>query len=186
MEIHDEAFSSSQILSKIWLVEEVEKIVKERSINQPLTVAALGGWYGLINFLFRVRDRIAIKKYINVDIDEDALFVAENFNESWIWKNYQFEHVCADANTVDLSNCDVIINTSIEHFSGTKWFNNIPEGRLVAFQSNDMTHADHCHNHSSLEELVSEFPLSELIYSGEKKFEYPTWAFNRFMIIGIK
>ena len=44
MQLNPDAFSSGQILSKIWLAEELENVIAAEAIPEPLTVAALGGW----------------------------------------------------------------------------------------------------------------------------------------------
>lgn len=186
MNLHHDAFSSGQILSKTWLAEELEKVIVAEIILQPLNIVALGGWYGLANFILQVRNNINIKKFVSIDLDADACKIADTINESWVWKNWQFKSKWADANHVDLTEFDVVINTSTEHFAQRSWFDNIAEGTLVALQSNDMKHDDHCHNHETLAEFEKEFPVSKLLYSGEKSFQYPDWGFTRFMIIGIK
>ena len=186
MQVNPDAFSSGQILSKLWLAEELEKVIAAEAVPGPLSVAALGGWYGMMNFILRVRDRIKIDKFVNIDQDSDACDTADQLNEPWVWQQWQFKSRCADANQVDLSEFDLVINTSTEHFQDHTWFDNIKLGTVVAIQSNDMPHDDHCGNHHSLEDVISQFPVSRLCYSGLKKFTYPNWEFTRFMIIGIK
>ena len=186
MQLNPDAFSSGQILSKLWLAEELENVIAAEAVPQPITVAALGGWYGMVNFILRVRDRIKIDKFVNIDQDLDACDNADRLNEPWVWQQWQFKSQCADANQVDLSTYNLVINTSTEHFHDHTWFDNIASGTVVAIQSNDMSHDDHCGNHHGLEDVISQFPVSKLCYSGLKKFTYPDWEFTRFMIIGIK
>jgi len=86
VQLNPDAFSSGQILSKLWLAEELENVIAAEDISAPLTVAALGGWYGMVNFILRVRDRIKIDKFVNIDQDLDACDTADRLNESWVWQ----------------------------------------------------------------------------------------------------
>ena len=74
----------------------------------------------------------------------------------------------------------------IEHIESLDWFYAIPDGTLVALQSNDMPHDDHVHNHSTLDEFSNIFRLSDTVHVSSKDFIYPDWKFKRFMKIGVK
>ena len=188
MLLDKDAFSSGQVLSKLWLAEELEKAVISNNLPQPLSILCFGGWYGVVNFILRSRSNVNIKKFKSVDLDSVACENADLFNEAWVWQSWQFKAVCDDANTFSYGPLEynTVINTSIEHIDGHQWFDRIPKNTLVALQSNNMTHDDHCHNHSSLDDFRREFDISHVLFSGEKLFEYPSWSFKRFMIIGIK
>lgn len=179
-----EAFSSGQVISKIWLTQELEPVA--RKYADPARIVLVGGWYGILNLMLRIRSNMNIESVRSVDIDPDACATADKINDTWVWQNWKFKSINADANDYDYANANLIINTSVEHIDTHKWFDNIPSGCLVALQSNDMEHEDHCHNHESLDSFKNDFPLSEILYSGVKHFEYPDWGFNRFMIIGRK
>ena len=188
MQVDKDAFSTSQVLSKIWLAETLERVVEYQDVLEPLDVLILGGWYGLLNFILRTRARLRINSVRSVDLDQEACEIADLVNKAWVWQNWQFKSICDNANTYEYHDKEynLIINTSVEHIPGKQWFDRIPQGTLVALQSNDMAHEDHCHNHQSLEEFANDFKLSETYYAGEKLFEYPDWQFNRFMLIGVK
>ena len=188
MLLDKDAFSSGQVLSKLWLAEKLEKVVIDNNLPQPLNILCFGGWYGVVNFILRSRSNVDIEKFKSIDLDPVACENADLFNEAWVWQSWQFKAVCDDANTFsyDPLEFNTIINTSIEHIEGHQWFDRIPKNTLVALQSNNMTHDDHCHNHSSLDDFRREFDISHVLFSGEKLFEYPSWSFKRFMIIGIK
>lgn len=188
MLLDKDAFSSGQVLSKIWLAEELEKIILAGDLKQPLSILCLGGWYGVTNFILRSRSSIGIEKFRSVDLDQDACDMADKFNEAWVWQNWQFKAVCRDANTFTYTDTEynTVINTSVEHIESKQWFDYIPAGTLVILQSNNMQHDDHCHNHRSLTEFQLDFPLTAFFYTGEKTFNYPDWNFTRFMIIGLK
>jgi hypothetical protein len=188
MLLDKDAFSSGQVLSKLWLAEELEKVVIGNNLPQPLRILCFGGWYGVVNFMLRSRSNVNIEKFKSVDLDPIACENADLFNEAWVWQSWQFKAICDDANTFSYSPLEfnTVINTSIEHIEGHQWFDRIPMNALVVLQSNNMAHDDHCHNHSSLDDFRKEFDISHVLFSGEKLFEYPSWSFKRFMIIGIK
>ena len=179
-----EAFSSGQVISKVWLAQELEPIA--RIYADPARLAIVGGWYGILHFILKVRNNMSIEYARSIDIDEHACSLADKINDTWVWQNWKFKSINSDANEFDYSNFNIIINTSVEHIDTKEWFDKIHDGCLVALQSNDMDHDDHCHNHKSLNHFIDDYKLSEIFYSGIKHFEYPDWGFNRFMIIGKK
>lgn len=190
MNLDKDAFSSGQVESKIWLAEELEECILELNFqgmfSQPLKIATIGGWYGILNFIIQSRKILSIDYVRSIDIDQEACNNADLVNELWVWKNWKFKALCRDANDFEYFDFDIIINSSIEHIPTKQWWNNIPEGKVVVLQSNDMAHDDHVHNHSSLEEFSKEFPLSNTLFEGSKFFDYKDWSFTRFMKIGIK
>lgn len=188
VDINKNAFSSSQVLSKIWLSEMLESVVEYYNIGDPLRILCLGGWYGVTNFIIRTRNKLNVELFRSVDIDKDACTVADLINKAWEYQEWQFKSLNEDANTVHYTPTDynTVINTSAEHMDSTQWFDNIPPGTLTIIQSNNMPHEEHCYNHEQLEDLIRDFPLARLLYSGEKLFTYPDRSFRRFMIIGEK
>ncbi len=187
-QINFDAWSSGQIESKLWLCRELEKI----SIDKPQVIWVFGGWYGILGSLLLQRDRLPIDSIRSFDIDPKASEIADKLNKNWIVQNWRFKAFTLDVNKIIHTgsefgkNPDIIINTSSEHFTSDAWFQNIPSGRKVVIQSNDMEHADHPRKLDSLDTMVRLFPLSKKLFSGELEFCYPTWKFKRFMLIGIK
>ncbi len=188
MQVDKDAFASGQVVSKLWLLDVLERIIDLQNINEELEILTLGGWYGILHFMLRCRKNIKVKSYRSLDIDQEACDIADAINETWVWQNWKFKSVVADANTYTYSPLEynTVINTSVEHMESRQWFDNIPRGTLVILQSNDMPHEDHSSNHASLDEFVSDFKVSELFYSGQKLFQYDDLNFKRFMIIGRK
>jgi hypothetical protein len=37
-----------------------------------------------------------------------------------------------------------------------------------------------------METLVKKYPLSQTLFLGEKEFNYGSWGYKRFMLIGVK
>ena len=82
---------------------------------------------------------------------------------------------------------DLIINTATEHFPSMAWWNNIPSGKRVILQGNNMVHeGEEVTISTSLDDFKQRFPLTEYEYAGEIEFNYNTWGFTRYMVIGIK
>jgi len=179
--VHKDSFSSGQIDSKLWLCEQLELLnIESNEIN------IYGGWYGLTAFLLLSRKKFKVKKIRSYDIDPNCELIADMINQNWVWKGWQFKAETKDCNTIS-STADLIINTSTEHFSSMLWWENISPGTIVVLQGNNMKHhEDHYSCVDSLEQFVSKFPVSELLYKGEMTFKYDTWGFSRYMIIGIK
>lgn len=188
MQFDKDAFASGQVISKLWLIDVLERTIDLQGLNKELKILTLGGWYGILHFMLRCRKNLKIESYRSLDIDESACEIADVINETWVWQNWKFKSIVDDANTYtyDISDHNTVINTSVEHMESRQWFENIPYGALVILQSNDMPHDDHSSNHSTLEDFVSDFKVSELFYSGQKLFQYDDANFKRFMIIGKK
>jgi hypothetical protein len=181
MEINKDAFSNGQIVSKIWLCEELENLFDEIG-----TVVIYAGWYALSAFLLKSRGKIKIKIIRSYDIDPSCEPIADMINENWVFQEWQFKAFTYDCNDIYIEDVDLIINTSTEHFDNIRWFDNIPHGTYVALQGNNMPHDDHHVYSHDLQDFIHKYPMSKILYQGEKEFKYPDWQFKRFMIIGKK
>ena len=179
--IHNDAFSNGQVDSKLWLCRELEKLEWASTLTH-----IYGGWQGVLSFLLLSREKFQVKRIESFDVDPSCEEVADMINNNWLIKEWQFKAHTADCNYPIPGNPDLIINTSTEHFDGFTWFDMIPPGTRVILQGNDLVHDDHVGNASDLTEFEEMYKLSEVLYSGTMKFEYPEWSFTRFMIIGVK
>jgi len=178
--IHQDAFSSGQVSSKIWLCEELE-----RTGWTSKETAIYGGWLAITAFLLLSRGKFEVEKIRSYDQDSACEPIADMINENWVWQDWRFEAVTADCNSI-YSAADLVINTSTEHFSSNQWWTNLPEGTRVVLQGNNMNHDDHVSTTCTLDEFCYQYQLRELMFKGEKKFVYPGWQFSRYMLIGIK
>ena len=183
MDINVDSFSSGQVGSKIWLCEELERT----GWTSKLTWI-YGGWYGLTAFLLLSRGKFTVDKIRSYDIDPSCQPVADMINENWVWQDWKFKAETADCLQIKpfFGPADLIINTSTEHFESLEWFENITKGTRVLLQGNNMPHDDHIVNFNNLNEYQNYFNLSEYLYVGQKEFVYPTWRFDRYMLIGVK
>jgi len=175
------AFSHGQIESKIWLCEELEKFIPIRA-----KVALLGGWYGLISFLLYTRKRSSIAYVRSYDINPSVESIADMINNSWVFDKWKFKAFTQDVNSVDLSEFDVVINTSCEHIIERTWFDKLTS-QIIAIQGTDQIHDDNkIHDYVfDLDQLKTKYPML-YYYEGQKEFVYPDKTFNRFMLIGRK
>jgi hypothetical protein len=139
-------------------------------------------------FLLQSRENIRIGQIRSYDQDPQCQEVADMINENWVYQDWKFKAKTQDCNLLNLdkNGPDLVINTSTEHFECLDWWNNIPKGTTVALQGNNMPHKDHHIHSSSLEEFIGTYPVSTLLYQGQREFKYPTWKFTRFMLIGVK
>lgn len=178
--LHKDAFSNGQIASKLWLCEELEKL-----FDRIDRIEIYGGWYGIAAFLLQTRNRITIDSIKSYDLDPACEPIADMINENWVIDRWRFKAHTADCNLLK-TQADLIINTSTEHFESREWFDNIPLGTYVALQGNNMLHDEHHDLSINLNSFCAKFRLSTVLYRGEKQFEYPTWQFTRYMVIGQK
>lgn len=178
--VNKDAFSSGQMGSKLWLCEELEKL------NWTSTLTCIyGGWYGVTALLLLSRGKFQVIRIDSYDIDPACQPVADMLNENWLINDWQFKAHTDDCSTI-VTSADLIINTSTEHFDSDRWFCNIPKGTRVILQGNNMPHEDHCVHSETLSDFIKQYALSEYLYQGAKKFVYPGWGFDRFMVIGVK
>lgn len=179
--INVDAFSSGQIGSKIWACEELEKLDWQSSLTY-----IYGGWYGIMAFLLLSRGKFKVDKIRSLDVDPNCQPVADMINENWVWQEWKFKAFTQDCNNYEGQFGDLIINTSTEHFESMDWFDRIPKGTRVVLQGNNMPHEDHHIHTDTLGNFIDQFPVSTILYTGQKEFVYPTWKFTRFMLIGVK
>jgi len=186
-----DAFSSSQVGSKIWLVQTLEECLLgfDQQPDKGYRIWILGGWYGVTNLIMRSRAVIPIEHVHSVDLDPDVEYFADKVNKFWEWQAWQFKAHTADANKLSYHVGHlphVVINSSVEHFESMEWFDRIPKGTLVVLQACDLPHDDHVADYSSIDDLKAKFPVAEELYTGKMTFAYPDRELNRFMLIGVK
>jgi hypothetical protein len=179
--INKDAFSNGQVDSKLWLCRELEKLEWTSELTH-----IYGGWYGVLAFLLLSRERFKVDRIESFDIDPLCESIADMINENWVIKEWQFKAFTLDCSQGVRGAPDLIINTSTEHFENMDWFDRIAKGTRVILQGNNMPHDEHVVHSATLNEFISQYPLSKIIYQGEKLFVYPKWQFTRYMLIGVK
>jgi hypothetical protein len=181
LNVDKDAFSSGQVGSKIWLCEELERLTWHSGLTY-----IYGGWYGITAFLLLSRGKFKVDKIRSLDLDPSCESVADMINENWVWQDWKFKAFTQDCNNYEGQYGDLIINTSTEHFDSMEWFDRIPTGTRVVLQGNNMPHNDHVIHSDTLDSFIEQYPLTAIVYSGQREFVYPNWKFTRYMIIGIK
>ena len=194
-----DAFSRSQIKSKIWLVQELAHIQTHH--NQ---VAVLAGWFGQIKSIYD--QQLTYGKMRVVELDRSACETSDHvFNASNL-ENHKVKSVCADINQLTLhkngyewsvenfrdgSTYDekflptLIINTSSEHMT-EEWFHQLRFKQLdsdpiVAIQSNNLFDiAEHINCVHSVDHMIKKYPMREILFAGELQLK----GYKRVMLIG--
>jgi hypothetical protein len=179
--LETDAFSSGQVESKIWAAEELERVA-----THTLKINILGGWYGLLHFILKIRQQVNIEWCRSYDLDPSACSVANAINNTWEMKEWAFKSYPQDANLIVDTTANCIINTSTEHFTSNDWFDFIPKGTLCLFQGNNLIIEDHVQRPENLEHFKTMFPLETILFEGEKYFNFKENSYTRYMIIGNK
>ena len=204
--IWDDCFSRGQLESKLWLVKELQKTKVDLG-----TVFLCAGWYATLAVML-FESNIKVDKVRSFDTDPTCAKIAEVFNKPWFEDNWRFKASTVDimdfewsdapapsdgtlgnfyymTSSTDKSiqmkdNPDTIINTSCEHIENfAKWYDLIPDGKLVILQSNNFFEVEeHVNCVSSIEEFTTSAPMQNVLYQGE--LELP--KYKRYMLIGYK
>jgi hypothetical protein len=171
------SFTPDLQYSKLWLLDEVQKILKKAKVKQLDTIYNLGSWYSNMG-LFLVANKLGFDKLINVDIDKDTLSTGEKLLDK-LGISDKVEHMNKDVNTLDYRSAtapSLVINTSTNDIDGDDWLKNIPKGTLVALQG----------RHGTLIEFDKKYPLRKTYFLDEVELEDPETDYERFMKIGVK
>jgi hypothetical protein len=184
------AFSSSQVASKIWLVEHLEECLATFQMPEKgYRIWILGGWYGITNFILRCRANVPVEYVRSVDRDPSCESIADRINKLWEWQGWQFKAQTANANNLAYDVAEpphIVINTSVEHMECLDWYHRIPGNTICCFQGSDLPHDQHVNVVQGIQQLKDLLPLREVWYEGECQFNYPDSSFKRSMIIGMK
>ena len=194
-QIDRDCFSRGQLKSKMWLVNELRKL----KVNDLGTVFLCAGWYAtLATMLFE--KGFKINKIRSFDIDPSVMPIAKVFNKPWLMDNWKFQALELDIHNIDFLSCtfditradgtvcsetcipNTIINTSCEHINHfDKWYEKIPNGKLVILQSNNFIDInEHVNTVQNLFEFKKQAPMSVTLYEGELDLG----KYKRFMLIG--
>ena len=189
----EDCLSDGQINSKVWLIEELEKL----NLNLQ-KIFLFGGWYGtLVRFMFN--SKLKFDNIRSFDIDKSCHEIAETLNrpfvtEGWVFKattfdifdiKYPLEYdtLRRDGSLVTLKEApNTIINTSCEHIYPF-WYDKVPEKTLMILQTNNFHEIEeHIDCVDSLETFQLKYSMKEILFKGEKELQ----KYNRYMLIGYK
>ena len=192
-------FSRGQVMSKMWMLDELEKIVEDKMMGNVLMY---GAWYN--TFAYFLFERFHVEKIFSLDVDPSCWEIADNFNAQQCYnEDWRFKAATVDVNTLKFDSDkklrfpvqrpnmsdtavtfkpNIVINTSCEHMSD-EWFYNLPDGMPVCLQTNDyFENEQHTNCVHSVDEAKEKYKFSTYVYAGELK----TWKYKRFTIVGIK
>jgi len=174
-----EAFDEVQVRSKLWLIDELARVLDLTGVE----LLVLGAWYGTLPLLCNLRLQRPPARMLCVDLDPHPCQVGAEVIGS-LYPNIGYR--CADAMTYDYdtpgSQATVLVNTICEHLPDIAgWWHRLPPGQLVVLQSNNYFPCpDHVNCVRSLAEMTQQTPLSEVLFEGV----LPLSLFDRFMLIG--
>lgn len=196
MRFDRDALSRGQLLSKMWMADELKKLDLDLGV-----VFLCAGWYGIANLIMHSRD-LKIEHVRSFDKDPDVLPIAEKFNKTWVMDSWKFKAVTMDIHEIQyidfhypversdgshvvlIDDANTVINTSCEHIENfDDWYKMIPSGTLVVLQSNDYHDVEeHINNVDNLLDFAKQTPMDEVLFSGELNLG----EYTRFMRIGYR
>ena len=181
-----DSMNESQLVSKLWLVEELSNLNVK-----PVNISLLAGWFAqyIVPLLY---DNIESVEWIeNFEMDRDIKRVAYKFNTRYkkedkykvSIKNVMF------GNLISLSSptFDTVINCSCEHMYPMSKFKKlkntgVDDNALYILQSsNDTQYDDHINCVNDADELADQANLIDILYAGKKLLPN---GMTRFMVIG--
>ena len=171
--------TSSQLQSKLWVINELKNLIEDVEIFRPKNVAILGGWYA--NFITELLLSNISPKFIqNFEIDEDAKNISYKFNKRYKdTELYKCDVRDVMWEPIDGEQYQLIINTSCEHmFPMTRFYslNKFKKPPVYVLQSTDDTQwDDHINCVSSPKELIEQAYILKrkvsLLGGDERQFE---------------
>jgi len=157
--------------SKQWLVDELTEFL----YNEDVHIAA--GWLGLTGYLLR-------KEFPNIKITSSDIDPGCKIMGKFLFDNIEFKTLDAVLDVNLIKDCQVYINTSIEHIKQEYVdliFSSLNKGTIFAIQSNNYYKvADHINCSDSLDDFKSTIQFKELLYANKMQFA----DYDRYMIIG--
>lgn len=194
--VHNDAFSSGQVGSKLWLCEELERELLQRASHRPKSgerVWIYGGWQGVLGFLLLARRGFTMERIRSFDVDPTCAPIANMICDNWNWQSWLFRAFTLDCNHLDPVNGGdygspptVVINTAVEHFEQRDWFEKIPKGTTVVLQASNFDHDGAVAKYEDEMTLAKAFPLTETWACKSLDFNYENWGFTRSMLIGVR
>lgn len=184
--VNMDSFSHGQIKSKIWLCQQLEKYLPS---YPRLTI--LGCWYNVLSFMLLSRNPDNYTSITGIDIDPDAIKIANDINNAFIIDDGLVNHEVQDANDYSYNDTDVVINCSSEHMSSIQWFQNIPVGAIVCIQSSNVLDPEHpwliTNPSPNIESFSEKYPLTKTYFLDTLPIRYGNGqGYDRYMLIGIK
>jgi hypothetical protein len=177
------SYTPDLVFSKLWLAQELKSILEQYDVESIPVAYVLGSWYSNLSTILR-RTGVPIDKIIDVERRGEWLRIGQQLQQGMHIQGV--EHMKADANDIDyrqLEQPGLVINTSTNDIPNHGWFDHIPDGTLVIMQGRDAVEQN---AYQSPEQLLEQYPLETVLYSGTWDLEDPETAYQRSMVIGVK
>lgn len=174
------AFNADQVDSKLWLIENLAKMVDTTGHR----VVILGAWYGVLAFMMDQVMPRAPEAFVCIDLDPAACALAKQLLSI---VSLRAEVRGADMLQIDYDELSadlptIFVNTSCEHvadFAG--WRQRVPAGARLVLQSNDHWGcSEHVNCVPDVEAFERQSHLSQIDFRGTLQLA----RFRRFMLIG--
>ena len=181
-----DSMNESQLVSKMWLVEELSNLNVK-----PVNISLLAGWFAQYIVPLLYDNFESIEWIENFEMDRDVKSLAYKFNTRYkkedkykvSIKNVMF------GNLISLSSptFDTVINCSCEHMYPMSKFRKlkntgVDDNALYILQSsNDTQYDDHINCVNDADELADQANLIDILYAGKKLLPN---GMTRFMVIG--
>jgi len=187
------AFSHGQIHSKLWLCEKLEPFLPNNS-----KILILASWYNIMGMMLIIRNPKKYVSIVGIEKNEDSVNIANRICDAWMINYDQIvkneKTVIQDYEYQDFDKFDAIVNTSIEDIESNSWYDKVPYGKLIAIQSNNLTpekvsiYKDWIIKdpNPDMETFKKKYHMNELLFEGEKEFDYINLKYSRYMLIGRK
>ena len=171
-------FSKSQVLSKIWMAEILEKFDTKFD-----NILLIGGW--LTHHSWFIKD-INYSNLYSIDPDSDINNLIEIINPTAFIVNKEINDCFDSDNNLLFYNKilepDLVINTSSEHMS-TEWFDKLKPGTRVFIENNDDFETDgHINCSENFPDFLRKFPMTKILYRGELTLQ----KYKRYALYGVK
>ena len=177
------SYTPDLVFSKLWLTQELERVLNTQGIDLVPVAYILGSWYSNLSTILR-KSNTPIQHIVDVERNKQWLKTGQQIQQHMNIDNV--EYMAADANNLDyrqLQDPGVVINTGTNDIADLGWFDNIPSGTIVVLQGRDQVKNNGV---VSPDELIERFPLETVLYQGTMDLEDPETEYRRSMAIGIK
>jgi hypothetical protein len=177
------SYTPDLVFSKLWLTQELERVLNTQGIDLVPVAYILGSWYSNLSTILR-KSNTPIQHIVDVERNKQWLKTGQQIQQHMNIDNV--EYMAADANNLDyrqLQDPGVVINTGTNDIADLGWFDNIPSGTIVVLQGRDQVKNNGV---ASPDELLERFPLETVLYQGTMDLEDPETEYRRSMAIGVK
>jgi hypothetical protein len=175
------SMGSNLIENKFQAFTELSKIK-----NDFDTIYILGSWYGNASLLLSMDPRFEFDEIINVEKNKNRLKISNQLAK--LQKDSRIKSMHKDANRLDyrrLGPDGLVVNFSCTNISGDDWFERIPSDTMILLsgRNND---PGAVHKFNSVEDFSSTYPLTKILFSGQRTFEDPETEYDAYLVIGTK